>query len=127
MANISHGVYRLVKKGYIIEVALSGAFNEFGAIDWTEAVKEAIASYHGKPFAILMDLTQAQGATPEAFEVGERYNEWLNTQNLVAKAVVYGSHVLKDIELNIVKAKKKQHLKNFDDIEQARAWLKVQF
>ncbi len=127
MSNISHGIYKITQHGNTIEVVLSGAFNEFGAIDWTEAVKNIITTYQGKPFAILMDLTQAQGATPEAFDIGERYNEWLNTQNLVAKAVVYGSKVLKDIELSIAKAKKKQHIKNFDDIEQARIWLQSQF
>jgi hypothetical protein len=123
----SHGDYHLILNQYIIEVTLVGAFNDLGVKAWTEAVKNTIKLFDGKPFAILMDLTQAQGATPEAFEVANQYNEWLNTQNMIAKAVVFGNRILQEIEQVMVKAKQKQKIKNFFDVNEARLWLQQQF
>jgi hypothetical protein len=123
LSNTAHGTYSLTHKDHIIEVTLTGAFNEYGVIDWTNAVKEIIASFNGEKFCILMDLTNALGGTPEAFEQSNLYNSWLNSQNMVAKAVVFKNKVMEDIERVMVSAKRFQHMKNFNDITEARVWL----
>jgi len=124
--NLSHGTYVLTYQNNIIEVTLSGAFNEYGVIDWTNAIKKTIASFNGEKFCILMDLRKALGGTPEAFEQANQYNDWLNSQNMVAKAVIFENAVLAEIERVMVSAKRFQKIKNFHDIIEARQWLSDQ-
>lgn len=125
--DLAHGNFTINYKNEIIYVVLEGAFNEFAVADWTNDIKSIIKSLKGKRFSILMDMSMAHGGTPESFAVSNQYNAWLNNQNMVAKALIYGSSVLEDIDSTFVSSKKSQNTKIFENTETAENWLQWQF
>jgi len=125
--NLAHGNFTVTFNEGIIFVVLEGAFNEYAVANWANEIKAIINALNGERFAILMDMRMALGGTPESFEVSNQYNAWLNEQNMVAKALIYGSSVLEDMDYTFVKSKKDQNTKVFDNIEEAENWLQSLF
>ncbi|MBL4910392.1 MAG: hypothetical protein JKX78_10335 [Alteromonadaceae bacterium] len=120
---LAHGDSIVEFKDKIIFVALDGAFNKEGVADWIQKIKVIINNLNGERFGMLMDMREALGGTPESFELSNQYNAWLNKQNLVAKALIYGSSVFEDMDKTLVPSKKYQNTKVFDNAEQAKLWL----
>jgi hypothetical protein len=120
---IEHGEVTITVDKNIIIVKLEGAFNEFGAKKYTVGVKQIIDTFQGKPFSILINNLEVLGGTPEAYEELEKYNQWLNTQNLVAKAMVISSITTLDIINLLSPSRQSQQSKNFDNEEDAMQWL----
>jgi len=125
--NIAHGNFTVEYKDNIIYVVLEGAFNEYSVANWANEIKSIINSLNGDRFSILMDMNLADGGTPESFKVSNQYNAWLNEQNMVAKALIYGSSVLEDMDNTLVASKKNQNTKVFNNVELAESWLQEQF
>ncbi len=121
--SLAHGNSIVELKNSIIFVELEGAFNEQGVSLWINEIKATINKLKGERFAILMDLRKALGGTPESFELSNQYNSWLNGQNMVAKALLYGSSVFEDMDTTLVPSKKIQNIQVFDDSEEAKLWL----
>lgn len=120
----SHGQYKINVEGCHIHTQLFDAFNEVGVSQWINAMKDAIAGLSGQPFTILVNEKAATGATPGALKLANEYNEWLNDQTLVAKAVVYSNAIYKAIDELHLPARKRQNIKFFDDVSLAQNWLK---
>lgn len=118
-----HGDYTISVEGQLIYTSLNGSFNEYGVSCWITAIKSTIAQFNGQAFTMLVNELNAQGATPEALNVANEYNEWLSTQNMKAKAVVYSSDTLKDIDEKRLPSRKKQNVRFFSSIADARQWL----
>ncbi len=125
LMDIEHGEVIITVDKNIIIVKLEGAFNEFGAKKYTIGVKETIDTFQGKPFSILINNLEVLGGTPEAYEELEKYNQWLNTQNLTAKAMVISSITTLDIINLLCPSRQSQQSKNFDNEEDALNWLKA--
>ncbi|WP_286234544.1 hypothetical protein [Thalassotalea sediminis] len=122
----SHGTHQIVRQDNILLVKLIGSFNETGVHAYVDAVKKHIAAIHGKGFAMLINDTEVDGGTPEAYQVLNDYNNWLNSQPVIAKAFVLESLALKHIILARTPALKKQNIEFFADDNSAIAWLKTQ-
>ena len=119
-----HGNSSFCVDGNIVTVVMKGAFNEYGFRVFTNCIKSIIDDLQGERFSIMMNMIEATGGTPELYVEAEQYNEWLNSQNLIAKAIVIDSIVTLDIYNSRVKANKIQDYKSFDNELDAIKWLK---
>jgi hypothetical protein len=123
--HIEHGEVTIEIIDNIILVRSVGAFNEYGAKKYTEGIKAAINGLSSKKFfSILTNNLKFLGATPEAYQVLEAYNLWLNTQNLIAKAMVITSSTTLDVINMFSPSRSLQQNENFDNEAEALAWLK---
>lgn len=123
---VEHGYNTIILKENIIHITLIGSFNEYGANDVSQKTKAIINSLNQKRFLILANLSNLNGATPEAFNTSNEFNLWLNSQNMVAKAIVITSQVIKNIDQQWVPSKACQNIEYFDNEYDALIWLKKQ-
>lgn len=107
----------------MIDVSLSGNFNKEGIVAYSEGVKDAVTTMAGKPFVMLIDSRLIEGGTPEAYDALEKYNHWLSTQNLIAKAVVMKNVVTQAILEQRTPTLSKQNTLYFDNRNDAFKWL----
>ena len=121
-----HGEYQASCDGAIITGKLIGSFNETGITAYTEAMTALVKAFDGKPFAMLVDLSEVEGGTPDAYAALERYNQWLTGQTLVAKAMLYQSFVQAEILFTRSPTLKKQNTELFIDKAKALVWLEQQ-
>jgi len=119
-----HGEVQILLEGNIIIATLIGAFNGKGAIKYTEGVKSIVKNLKGKKYAILVDNSNMEGGTPEAYQVLEEYHQWLNETNLVAQAIVVKTLITSELIKSLSPSVKLQTTKSFQDKELAFEWLK---
>jgi len=101
--NLEHGIFTVTVDTNIIIITMKGSFNEFGARALIDSIKAKIK-----------------------YKEINKYNEWLNDQNMIAKARVAKSTVTLDIDNRLIPAIKKQNIKIFEDVPAAIEWLKRQ-
>ncbi len=118
-----HGDVQISIEGNIIIATLTGAFNKEGAIKYTEEVKSIIKPLKGEKYAILVDNFNMEGGTPEAYQVLEEYNQWLNKTNIVAKAIVVKTLVTTELIKSWSPSIKLQNTESFQEKELALKWL----
>lgn len=123
---IAHGEHQISIQDSIIYLKLIGSFNDVGAKNFTDAMKTVIATFNGATFAILVDDLDVIGGTPEAYAELEKYNIWLNTQNMRAKAMVIDSPVTLAIINKYAPSREYQNIDVFDNRAEAVTWLKTQ-
>lgn len=75
---------------------------------WIEKLKVIVNDLKSKPFSILINSIEVEGATPEAFQVANEYNLWLCEQKLMAKAIVT-SAVQAEIDSAQIDGKNRNH------------------
>ena len=122
---LDHGDVSIRVENNIIIAETKGAFNEYGARKYTEAVKKEIKQRFGNsPFSMLVNIEKIDGGTPEAFVELEKYNEWLNSQQLIAKAMVTNSQTNIQLLEKYSPSRAKQNIKNFVCEKEALSWLK---
>lgn len=119
-----HGGSEVTTEGPIIIVRLKGLFNDLGVKRFTDAVRAFVATLNGAAFGILINDLELEGGTPEAYAELEQYNQWLNTQRLVAKAMVIDSSMKKDLINKLSPSRAKQNIEYFTSEEDALNWLK---
>jgi len=124
--SIAHGDFSVSLNDNIIMITLSGSFNEFGARAMISEIKAKIRVLDGGKFLVLVDSRELEGHTPGSLKELELYNQWLNGQNMIAKALVVTSEMRRAIADIYIPAKHKQNLKEFDDVPPALKWLKAQ-
>lgn len=124
MIGSQHGMVEISFENHIIIATLNGAFNEIGAEKYTEGVKSIVNKLKDEKYAILVDNCNMEGGTPEAYQVLEKYNQWLNTTNLVAKAIVVNSPITTNLIKSLSPSVKLQTTKSFNDKKSALKWLK---
>jgi len=120
---LDHGEVFVQIDGNIIVVHLIGEFNEFGAVNYTNGVKEAVATFKGKPFSLLVNLLDMLGATPEAFKEVDDLNYWLNKQNLQKKSRVIKSNATLFMVKTLANSRTEQVIGDFEDHEEAYNWI----
>jgi hypothetical protein len=118
-----HGEVSFTLQGNIIIATLVGSFNEVGAQKYTEGLKDYINGLGKEAFAILVDNSLMNGGTPEAYQVLEKYNQWLNTINMIAKAIVVQNSVTNDLIEFLSPSIKLQTVKSFNEKSAALVWL----
>lgn len=121
-----HGESYVTVSGNIIKARLIGSFNRSGAEYYVRQVKQCVIDLGQQSFSMLIDDLALEGGTPAAFEVLNEYNEWMNEQRLVAKAIVIESLA----QMEIIKARspayEKQNMRHFIDEASALKWLEEQ-
>ncbi|GGW73102.1 STAS/SEC14 domain-containing protein [Alteromonas halophila] len=121
-----HGVSQVVCDGDIILVTLSGAFNQEGIELYEQKARDAIRAMKGEPFKMLIDDSDVEGGTPEAYAALDRFNQWQNTQPLRAKAFVVKQTLLQRILMKRTPALSSQNTAFFTSKKDALAWLNEQ-
>ena len=123
---LEHGKNSISVDDNIITVKSVGVYNIEGIVKAIEELKVVIESFSHKEFKLLFDYTETEGGTPEVFEQINECNIWLNSQNMVAKALVINSAMHLSILESRTPARKLQKTKNFDNKASAISWLKLQ-
>ena len=118
-----HGEYHLFWQGNQLHIRLAGSFNKQGAQRYVEDVKQAILGMNKKPFVILIDADDFDGATPDAYQVSEALSEWLANTAMQAKAIVSKSELKVDTAKVFEPGLNKVNVRNFSDEESAQKWL----
>ena len=122
---LDHGDVSIRVENNIIIVDTKGAFNEYGARKYTEAVKKEVTQRFGqKPFSLLVNIEKIDGGTPEAFAELEKFNQWLNAQSLVAKAMVSTCQTNIRLLEMYSPSRAQQNIRNFGCEKEALSWLK---
>ena len=124
--NQEHGTFTVMVDTNIIIAKMKGSFNDFGVRALIEAIVDKIEKFNGEPFSIIVEDLELEGITPEGYEELNKYNEWLNGQNMIAKARVANSAVLLNIDSVRIPMVKKQKEKEFNNVPDAIEWLKLQ-
>lgn len=123
---VAHGEHNIKVQDNIIFLKLFGSFNDAGTENFTRAMKKTIATFNGSPFSILVDDLEVIGGTPEAYAELESYNQWLNGQNMIAKAMVIDSPVTLAIIEKYAPSREQQNIAIFNNQVDAVNWLKTQ-
>ncbi|MEH6385099.1 MAG: hypothetical protein V7780_10865 [Colwellia sp.] len=124
--NQEHGKNIISVEGDIIISKIIGAFNVEGVNKSITDLKTVVDSFCQNKFKLLIDYIDAEGATPEVYEKINECNIWLNSQNMVAKALVPNSNVALSILESRTPARSSLNERIFDDKASAMSWLKSQ-
>ncbi|HCG88311.1 MAG TPA: hypothetical protein DE044_05190, partial [Alteromonas macleodii] len=78
-------------------------------------------------FSLLADISQVEGATPEAFDILKRIIKRLPDMGLIAKAYVYKGPVIRGIMFQRIPELKSMDYLFFTDIDEASSWLSREY
>jgi len=111
----------------IVTATLHGLFNEHSAYDYRDKLFSLLRDLNGKPFALLADIRDVEGATPDAFDMVRYIVGKLPSMGLCAKAYVHDGPVIKGIMFQRIPQLKDMDYLFFTDFDDARAWLSDEF
>jgi hypothetical protein len=123
--NDAHGDIDFKLDKNIVCVTLIGPFNGAGVVEWTQKLQQIIIGFEGKPFFVLMNNTDYEGFTPEAFQIADDFNFWLNDQTMVVKAIIQPSLLAKEMNIKNIPALAGQRIEYFDNKHDAISWLRT--
>ena len=118
-----HGVYEIQTDGNIIVATLHGAFNEFAVEKYVIDLKVIVNLFNDDNFAMLIDIREYAGATPDALVIVDNFNKWLSSKGLLAKAYVTKSQVLLDLIFINTPSISNVLIARFSEIGHAKEWL----
>ncbi len=118
-----HGVSQIFVENDVIFLEFKGAFNLEGAVKISKALKSTVEIFGQRSFKLLVDYSEAEGATPEAYQEVSDCNAWLNTQKMKAKAVIIHSAANTTILNGRSPERKVQNSRDFTDKTSAIDWL----
>jgi hypothetical protein len=122
-----HGEFIFNVQEHLVTCELIGPFNEEGMLAWIAQIKSVVNSLDGKRFCALVDHRQHQGVVLSAlYHLQETY-QWLTQKNLVAIASLYSAKVLHHIALSCLSLTHPDHIRAFNDPQEAIAWLDAQY
>lgn len=107
----------------VVTSRLYGAFNEKSAEEYSESLFKLVVGLNQKPFSLLADISQVEGATPEAFDILKHIIKRLPELGLIAKAYVYKGPVIRGIMFQRIPELKNMDYLFFTDIDEASLWL----
>jgi len=119
---MQHGEYSIENQGDIIRFTIKGLFNEFSIRSYSRELQDEISRQKGQ-FGLLEIALDYEGATPEAFEESNKFNEWLNSTLCVGKAIVIGNPFFYRVSENNQSSLKNQNVRIFKEESEARTWL----
>ena len=122
----AHGKNIISVEGNIIISKITGAFNLEGVDKSIADIKVVVENFGQNEFKYLINYIDTEGATPEVYDKINQFNTWLNSQNMVAKAIVINSNVLLNIGESRIPAGSSLNGRVFDDEVNAMIWLKSQ-
>lgn len=123
---VVHGKSFITTDEDIITIKAVGAFNLEGINKVISELKLVIESFNGRGFKLLFDYAETEGGTPDVYEKINDCNIWLNSQNMIAKALIITSSTNLAILESRTPARKSQNSQHFKERESAIAWLNLQ-
>ena len=111
----------------VVTSRLYGAFNEKSAEDYGDRLFKLVIGLNQRPFSLLADISQVEGATPEAFDILKRIIKRLPDMGLIAKAYVYKEPVIRGIMFQRIPELKSMDYLFFTDIDEASSWLSREY
>lgn len=119
----------MVKASYEIEVSeqtifvrLTGSFSEKLASNFTNELRQTITKICPSPFYLIINIIKFTGATPAAYALQEKFNQWLRNTSLIAKANVIDSKLISNIVGNQMPSRETELFKIFESEQDALAW-----
>lgn len=122
----SHGTTEVLLDPPLIRVRAAGRFNLAGCERFCERVGAAVREMGESPFGMLIDNLEFEGGTPEAYAELDRFNAWLNTRPMVAKAMIVKSEVLQTIMDQLAPSRRQQNIRCFRESAEGERWLRDQ-
>ena len=122
-----HGEFIFNVQEHLVTCELIGPFNEEGMLAWVAEIKRVVESLDGKRFCALVDHRQHQGVVQSALHHLQDIYSWLAQKNLVAIASLYSAKVLHHIALSCLSLTHPEHIRAFNDPQEAIAWLDAQY
>lgn len=119
----SHGTTEVLLDPPLIRVRAAGRFNLAGCKRFCEKVGAAVREMGESPFGMLIDNLDFEGGTPDAYAELDRFNAWLNTRPMVAKAMVVRSDVLLSIMDQLAPSRRQQNIQGFGTLAEGERWL----
>ena len=107
----------------VVTSRLYGAFNEKSAEDYSDRLFKLVIGLNQRSFSLLADISQVEGATPEAFGILKHIIKRLPEMGLIAKAYVYKGPVIRGIMFQRIPELKNMDYLFFTDIDEASLWL----
>lgn len=124
---VEHGEYSIVLNDRLLNVRLSGMFNELATQKVCNLIQQDIEQLSGTSFVMLLDCRTYEGSTPEAHKISNQFLLWLNAQSCFARAIVYSRKLYFDIVKNEQPALfGLQNRREFFQLSEANAWLTSQ-
>lgn len=120
---LEHGDYTIQVKNNVVIIQVKGQFNEYGGKRLADELKKTIEGFQGEKFAIITNMSELEGATPETFVEGDAYNKWLYEKGVVAKAIVFNSMAMREINISRMPTQKLINLAFFKHQEEAWSWI----
>ncbi|MFA3792281.1 hypothetical protein AB6T38_14295 [Aliiglaciecola sp. SL4] len=117
-----YGSYNLTIDGNIAHMRFVGMFNAATTKLLLKEVKIQIEQFGDKPFLILGDLLELEGATPEAYSIINDLNVWINKRNMIAKALLIENKIIAQIARHRIESLKFQNIRYFTNNDEALAW-----
>ncbi|MFQ3229584.1 hypothetical protein [Reinekea sp.] len=127
MNHLPHGRIDTWAEGNLVYAIFIGQMNLEGITIGLDSVRKVIEELNGAPFTMLNDTLEVEGGTPEAYEELEQFNQWLNTQPLIAKATIISSKLQLKLINTLIKARKEQNNQTFANQVEAVEWLNSEF
>ncbi|MDO6693723.1 hypothetical protein Q4574_10530 [Aliiglaciecola sp. 3_MG-2023] len=122
MMNTPYGSYSMFIDGNTIVTRFAGMFNVATTELFVQEAKPLIEQFGDKQFLVLADMLNLEGATPEAYTVIDSFNRWINTRNMLAKALIIENKIIAQIARLRVESTKYQNIQYFKTKEDALSW-----
>ena len=111
----------------VITSKLYGIFNERSAEEYREHLFKLVMGLNMKPFALLADISEVEGAMPEVFDMVKHIVNRLPEMGLIAKAYVYKGPVIRGMMFQRIPELKHMNYLFFTDFDEAFHWLSSEY
>ena len=121
----AHGSHRICWEGDVMVLALGNLFNREGVERVLQNVADELESRGDRPWALLVDVREWQGGTPDAYEFWlASINVWIARKQLVAFAALFAESVQQFMGSSVRAAlsARLQYLSAPDEAVSVRAW-----
>ena len=123
-----HGEFELSVQGDVVIMRFFRSWNIEGAQHFFEEYKKCIQEKQLKKFAVISDLRQLDGGTPEGIQFFSSISDWAESKGQIARAMLLGGS-LKEYILSLVDMGKdlgetRILKKEFSCEEEALQWIK---
>lgn len=112
--------------GQVIIARLCGAFSLQQAKEFYQHLATEVDKINRNPFAIIMNLAEFGGTTPEGFAVSEEFNQRLVSMPLVCKVNVINNQAMAGIVNQQIPSRQKHNLQVFANEQDALEYVSKQ-
>jgi hypothetical protein len=119
-----HGEFAIEDRGRYIRIELRGSFNVEGARRYIASYRRIVELKAGTAFGVLINSVEYSGLSPDAAQLSDEFNDWLNCVNgFAGKAVVADNQAIVNVSYFLQPATATQIKKVFSDETEAERWL----